>query len=97
MLSRRDEFVLVVWPEMYRQGVAIGTVSNEFIRVEAVKEADALIAKLDEGQPSGDSGEFIRIPTADWLRLVKLLGSLRLGGSWYPEIDKIVASVNGGE
>jgi hypothetical protein len=59
--------------------------------------ADALIAKLAEGQPSGDSGEFIRIPTADWLRLVKLLGSLRLGGSWYPEIDKIVASVNGGE
>jgi hypothetical protein len=41
--------------------------------------------------------ESITIPTADWLRLVKLLGSLRLGGSWYPEIDKIVASVNGGE
>ena len=36
------------------------------------------------------------IPTDDFERLVALLGALKRGGSWYPEIDAIIEKVEAG-
>lgn len=102
MLSRRDEFAKAAMQGMLANQAWDYSDHGSACR-EAVRYADTLIAKLDEGQPVGHSGQLPRDSEyhnpKDWMEITRLraeLESLRGNPEFsIAEVNKALNAENG--